>query len=102
MLRLLVITGILAAGLSRLPGAPLEERDAATIINSGSTNRAGFRIVVDRAGGGEFTVVPRRLRTADPQPGAIPRTLPPALAEPFYADLAAAKPLASLPAGHCV
>jgi hypothetical protein len=46
MLRLLVIFGLMAAGVSHVLGAP-PEGDAATIINSGSTNRTGFRIVVD-------------------------------------------------------
>jgi len=83
-LRLTVVLG-LAGGLS---GA----EPVATIVNSRSTNRAGFRIAIDAQGNAELTTTSRRLQ----QP------IPPGLFKSFRADLDAAKPLASLPEVHCM
>ena len=68
MLRSLAIVGVLAAMAARLPGSPSD--GAATIIDSGSTNRSGFRIVVDQTGAAEMTMIPRGVgaRQAQPQP----------------------------------
>ena len=100
-MRLLAMVGVMTVGVSHLQGAPPEERDVATIVNSGSTNRPGFRIVVDRSGVAELTSKPRRFDARQVQPGPIRRMLPHSLVEIFYADLEAAKPLDSLPAVHC-
>lgn len=83
-LRLTVVLG-LAAGLS---GAD----PVATIVNSRSTNRAGFRIAIDAQGNAELTATSRKLQ----------QTIPPELFKRFGADLDAAKPLASLPEVHCL
>jgi hypothetical protein len=101
MSRLLVIAGLMAAGALLLPGAPPDGGDPATISDSGSTNRPGFRIVVDRSGAAEFTSVPRRSGAQPAQPAPIRQTLPHELVEAFYADLQAAKRLDSLPAVRC-
>ena len=101
MWRLLAIVGFMVAGASQLLGAPPEVGDSATIINSGSTNLPGFRIVVDRSGVAEFTSAPRRSGAQSAQPASTRQTLPHALVEAFYADLRAAKRLDSLPAVHC-
>ena len=79
------------------------ERDAAVIVNSGSTNRAGFRIAVDRSGAAEYTPAPRR--RPGPQPVAtepVQKTVPRDLADRLYNDLKAASPLTALPAPHCM
>jgi hypothetical protein len=99
MSRLMAIFVLLAVGLSQLEGAPPEEPDTATIVNSVSTNRPGFRIVVDRAGVAEFTSAPRR--SGAQRAASTRQTLPHELVEAFYADLQAAKRLDSLPAVHC-
>ena len=80
------------------------ERDTAVIVNSGSTNRAGFRIAIDRAGTAEFTPTPRRRPgPPHPEPAAPAKmTIPRELADRLYADLKSATPLASLPAPHCM
>jgi hypothetical protein len=101
MSRLLAIVGLMAAGVSHTQGAPSEEGESATIVDSGSTNRAGFRIVVDRSGAAELTLKPRRFGAGDRQPKSIRRMLPSALVEIFFSDLKTAKPLDSLPAVHC-
>jgi hypothetical protein len=99
MLRLLAIVGVLAAMAARLPGSPSD--DAATIVDSGSTNRSGFRIVVDQTGAAEMTMIPRGFGARQAQPEPVQRKLPQSLVDSFYSSLKAAKPLASLPAEHC-
>jgi hypothetical protein len=101
MLRLLAMVGLIAVEISGLPGAPATEPDAATIIDSGSTNRPGFRIVVDRSGIVKLTSTPRRLGAQQARPAPIRRMLPHALVEAFYSDIEAAKPLDLLPSVHC-
>jgi hypothetical protein len=95
MLWLPVIVLGLAAGLS---GAD----PVVTIVNSGSTDRAGFRIAIDAQGNAEATATPRRLRAPQQQDKPQLQTIPPALFKSFGADLDAAKPLASLPEVHCM
>jgi hypothetical protein len=101
MWRLLALAGFMVAGASHLPGAPPEVDDSATIVNSGSTNRPGFRIVVDRSGSAEYTPAPRRFGRQSGRPASIRQTLPKELVKAFYADLGAAKRLDSLPAVPC-
>jgi hypothetical protein len=97
------------AGIILTGTAVAATTDTATIVDSGSTNRAGFSITVDRSGNAEVNVRPRRFgalaergtgqAAAPPKP--VQRTLPKNLVETFYADLKAAGPLGSLPAVHC-
>jgi hypothetical protein len=68
----------------------IAKTENATIIDSGSTNRAGFRIEVGQSGVSEMTPAHRTI------------TLPPAVVQRFYTDLEAAKPLKSLPEVHCM
>ena len=75
----------------------------AVIVNSGSTNTAGFRIVVERSGDAEFTPAPRRSgpdsgAKAEPKHTKVPDTL----VHGLYSDLDAAKPLSSLPRPRCM
>jgi hypothetical protein len=100
VLRLLAIVGVLAGMAVRLPGASSD--DAATIVDSGSTNRSGFRIVVDQTGAAEMTVIPRGIAARQAQPEPVQRKLPQALVDSFYSSLKSARPLASLPAEHCM
>jgi hypothetical protein len=74
-----------------------------TIVNSGSTNTAGFRIVVDPSGKAEFTSQPRR-QSADKavKPKTVAKTIPKSLAESLLSDVNAARPLSSLPAPLCM
>jgi hypothetical protein len=77
--------------------------DVAVIVNSGSTNTAGFRIVVERSGKAEFTAAPRRSsRSPDETPKQMERMLPDTVVKRFYSDLDAAKPLSSLPNRRCM
>ncbi len=64
----------------------------ALILNSGSTNRAGYRLRVYADG---WTAL---------QQGDVPvrKRVPTALVERFFADLTAAGPLDKLPVPHCM
>jgi hypothetical protein len=101
MLRQLAIVGLMAVGISGLPVAAAEP-DTATITVSGSTNRPGFRIVVDQSGAAELTSTTRKLSTSQEQSKPIRRMLPRATVERFQADLKAAKPFTSLPEVRCM
>jgi hypothetical protein len=87
----------------------LSERDAASavrdtvaIVNSGSTNSPGFRIVVARSGVAEFTETSRG-RDASPQKTKPVRlTVSRFLTDRLYTDLEDATPLALLPVPHCM
>ena len=94
MLRSLAIFSLMAVGISRGQEAVPAEPDAVTIIDSGSTNRPGFRIVVDRSGNAELTSMPRRSRLPQEQTKPIRKMLPRDVIERFHADLDAAKHLA--------
>ncbi len=65
----------------------------AAIVNSGSTNRPGYRIEVSQSGEADYRAT-RGGKTSHIQ-------IPKELALKFYADLAAAQPLANLPPQHC-
>jgi hypothetical protein len=92
------------AGMILMGFALAATTDTAMIVDSGSTNRAGFSITIDRSGNAEVNVRPRRFipaGQAEAPPEPVQRTLPKDLVESFYADLKAAGPLGSLPAAHC-
>jgi len=75
-----------------------------TLVNSGSTNTAGFQIVVDPSGKAEYTPQ-QRGHAAGPTeaPKTIRKTIPKSLATSLYAGVNAARPLSSLPAaGGCM
>jgi len=77
--------------------------DVAVIVDSGSTNTAGFRIVVEQSGDAEFTAGPRRpSRSPDEKPQQMRRKLPDTLVGRLYSDLGAAKPLSALPNQRCM
>ena len=79
------------------------DRGFAAIVDSGSTNSNGLRIVVEPSGRAQSTVAlhgPKALtgESLTAKAGAIPE----ALARRFYSDLDAAWPLSSLPPQHCL
>ena len=77
----LLLTGVLAA---------------AVIVNSGSTNTAGFRIVVEKSGKATYTAT--RRGSSKPQTNKLSKSL----AKRFFADLQAARPLTQLPSQGCM
>ena len=101
-LEALAIVGLLAMASTRGTGEQGPEPDAATILDSGSTNRPGFRIVVAQSGLAELTSMPRKSGEKPEPVEPLRRMLPAAVLNRFYGDLKTAKPLASLPAVHCM
>jgi hypothetical protein len=81
---------------------PSVQYNQATIVNSGSTNTAGFRIAVRRSGAAEYTSVPRGANARNEEAEKSGREIPKDLAMRLFSDLEAAKPLAGLPAPHCM
>jgi hypothetical protein len=70
------------------------------IVNSGSTNTAGFQIVVEKSGKTEYTSQPRRIDKSS-APKVISKTISKLLTDRLYSDVIAARPLSSLPSRHC-
>lgn len=93
------VLALAAAGWGQSP----RHQGNAAIVDSGSTNTNGFRIVVDQSGKTQSTVALRgpQARTGE-SPAATPGTIPAAVAERLYSDLNAAWPLSSLPSQHCL
>jgi hypothetical protein len=88
---LLLIAGLLAAG----------EPEAVTIVDSGSTNLPGFRIVVAPSGSAEMISGPRRNGAPQEETKPIRRIVPAATVKRLHADIEDASPLDSLPKVHC-
>jgi hypothetical protein len=80
-----------ALGAQAVPYLPVQH-DAAVILETGSTNALGYRIVVRRSGAAEYVE------------GAVRRTttLRANTTANFFADLKAAMPLSTLPAARCM
>jgi len=79
-------------GFSKTPAYLPVSPGAAVILNSGSTNTTGYRIVVQPNGSAEFVAASARSRDR----------VPAALAKKFFEDLRAAGPLAALPPAACM
>jgi hypothetical protein len=79
-------------------------QDTAVITDSGSTNTAGYTIVVERSGKAAYTPIPRRFAEPSDAPKPAPKNLviPKKLVRRFFVDLHAAKPLADLPRHGCM
>jgi hypothetical protein len=69
---------------------------AVSIVDSGSTNTAGFRIVVQKSGDAVYTSQPRRAGET------VHKAIPKALAKTLYDDVDAARPLSRLPTHTCM
>jgi len=97
-----ILAALLATG-AWVVASP-SETASAVVVNSGSTNMAGFKIEVQTDGAAEYTPMPR----AHPQPEGrqvvtpMKRKLTPALAHRFYSDLEAARPFSELPRPRCM
>ena len=70
-----------------------------TIVNSGSTNTAGYHIVVDQSGKAEYQSQPSAGKAATPKSAS--KSIPQPLASALYADVEAARPLSGLPSRTC-
>jgi hypothetical protein len=94
-------TPALAIALTLCMSGPIIAADSAVIVNSGSTNTAGFRISVNPTGDAEYIVKPRRSGPKEEPPAPVHQHISDALAKRLFSDLEAAQPFASLPQPHC-
>jgi hypothetical protein len=67
-------------------------KSAAVILNTGSTNTSGYRIVIQRSGAAEFVDAKRRAT------GRVPASL----AAKFFGELESAMPLSKIPIYPCM
>lgn len=107
LLLMLLKCSILAALLAThawFLAASASDDGSATLVNSGSTNTPGFKIVVQRDGAAEYTAMPRAHPQPDGQKNVAPmkRQLPPALVHRLFSDLEAARPFSGLPRPRCM
>jgi len=93
---LLAAAALIAAASSASAAAPVPylpvPKDAAVILNTGSTNAAGYRIVMQRSGSAEYTWGPHRAST----------TIDRSLATKFFADANSGMPLSKLAVAPCM
>jgi hypothetical protein len=93
-----------------LIGAPLTAAlflfgsdQTATIVDSGSTNTTGFRIVVQRSGKAACVITPAKFaRRADEKSSTKQQQLSHALVNRLFSDLEAVRPLSSIPEPRCM
>jgi hypothetical protein len=88
---LLTLPTLVLAAQPVVPYLPVP-KGAAVILNTGSTNTSGYRIVVQRSGAAEFIDAKRRAT------GRIPA----ALAAKFFGELESAMPLSKIPIYPCM
>ena len=95
---LAISISFICAGLCAAASSP---GTSAVIVNSGSTNTPGYRILVKTSGDAEYSVEPRRHgpRNAATQ---MQRRILSALVQRFYSDLKAAMPFSALPHRGCM
>ena len=82
---LTIAIGLPAAGAQHVPYLPVP-RGAAVILNTGSTNTIGYRIVVDASGRAQFVQRASRANARVPEE----------IAAKLFADLRAAMPLSAI------
>jgi hypothetical protein len=88
---LMLATPVVVAAAPTVPYLPVPH-GAAVILNTGSTNTVGYRIVVQRSGAAEYVNGPKRATAM----------LPASLAAQFFTDVQAAMPLSSRGASDCM
>ena len=92
----LAAAAVIAAASAASAAAPVPylpvPKDAAVILNTGSTNAVGYRIVVQRTGSAEFTWGSHRVTT----------TIDRSLAKKFFADATSGMPLSKLAVAPCM
>jgi len=103
LLKCSIIVALLATHAWFLVASP-PDGGSAVLVNSGSTNTAGFKIVIQNDGAAEYTPAPRARPQPEGQHAVAPmkRKLPPALVHRLFSDLEAARPFSDLPRPTCV
>lgn len=88
---LLLVAPVAASAAPLVPYLPVP-KDAAVILDTGSTNTLGYRIVVQRSGAAEYISGSRRAKVE----------VAPSLAAQFFKDAQAAMPLTAQGASDCM
>lgn len=88
---LLLVAPVAASAAPLVPYLPVP-KDAAVILDTGSTNTLGYRIVVQQSGDAEYINGSRRAKVE----------VPPSLAAQFFKDLQSAMPLSARGASACM
>jgi hypothetical protein len=103
LLKCSIIAALFATHAGLLVASPADA-GSAVLVNSGSTNTPGFKIVVPRDGAAEYTAMPRAHSQSEGQHVLAPmkRKLPPALVHRLFSDLEAARPFSDLPRPTCM
>lgn len=78
---------------------PANSPDAAVILDSGSTNTSGYRLIVRASGKAEWSLFRRR---GAQNCGSKNGNLPPDLTQKFFQDLHSLAPLSKLPFQRCM
>jgi hypothetical protein len=91
LLALLIVVPVAASAAPAVPYLPVPH-GAAVILNTGSTNTLGYRVVLQRSGAAEFINGPKRATA----------TVPASLTSQFFKDVQAAMPLLSHTATTCM
>ncbi len=103
LLKCSIIAALLATQAWFLVASPADA-GSVVLVNSGSTNTPGFKLVVQRDGGAGYTAMPRAHSQPEGQHAVAPmkRKLPPALVQRLFSDLEAARPFSDLPRPRCM
>jgi hypothetical protein len=101
-LAIFLLAGFLAlSGVKAASNEPMSQKRKAEIINSGSTNAAGYQIVVDESGHAKYIPGKGRHGIASPD-SEMEMEIPAEMVGKFFADIDRAGPLSKLPVGHCM
>jgi hypothetical protein len=98
--RMLLIGVLTLIGVAAAMAYPQSRGRSAEIVNSGSTNTPGYRIVVQESGHVKYVPGKARRPTAE-QEAEIEADIPAKLTNQFFEDIDRAAPLAQLPVGRC-
>lgn len=88
---LILLAPVAAAAAGLVPYLPVP-RGAAVILNTGSTNTVGYRIVLQKSGAAEYISGEKRALA----------TVPAGVTAKFFTDLQAKMPLTDYPMIHCM
>ena len=91
MVALLLAAPAVVSAAPAVPYLPVP-KGAAVILNTGSTNTVGYRIVIQRKGAAEFVNGPRRAMSS----------VPASMAAQFFNDLESAMPLSARGGSTCM
>jgi hypothetical protein len=97
---LLICALTLIGAAAAVTAYPQSQERSAEIVNSGSTNAAGYRIIVRESGHAKY-IPGKTKRLSAQQETEIEADIPARMTKKFFEDIDLAAPLAQLPVGRC-